>query len=239
MVQIPIEGAGGIVVRDGEEPLIAIVQRRKDNDWVLPKGKCKRSETAIAAAEREVVEETGHNVSVHEFLGVISYKSPSGKPKVVQFWRMQAQGDGARKLMRDIKAVKWLPLASAIEKLDHPLEQLFLRNVGERALAPRSAQLDIASIAQDAEPIVIGESAEPSSERPVSLPIPMPDILPPAAVRQGSTTAPIIADLGPWVRPKSPGTAARAAPNLIGRVLQWLRKASPAIAKDDRSSPNT
>ena len=31
--------AGGIVVRGTHTPLIAVVQRRKDDGWVLPKGK--------------------------------------------------------------------------------------------------------------------------------------------------------------------------------------------------------
>ena len=69
----PILAAGGIVVRGGPQPLIAIVQLRKQNDWVLPKGKLTSNESALAAAKREVLEETGHDVSVHEFLGTMSY----------------------------------------------------------------------------------------------------------------------------------------------------------------------
>ena len=111
----------------------------RDRNCNLERLKLLLHESLPAAAEREVVEETGHLVSVHEFLGVISYKAASRKPKVVQFWRMQAADKPAQKLMRDIKAVKWLPLKSAIEKLDDPLEQLFLRNVGQRALSPSVA----------------------------------------------------------------------------------------------------
>ena len=40
-----------------------------------------------------------------------------GKLKVVQFWRMRAAGDPARKLMDDVTAVKWLPLQQAIDTL--------------------------------------------------------------------------------------------------------------------------
>jgi 8-oxo-dGTP diphosphatase len=134
MAQTPIFGAGGIVVQDGDEPLIAIVQRRKDNEWVLPKGKLKRDESALAAAEREVMEETGQDVVIGEFLGAVSYRVRR-RPKVVQFWRMQACDHPARKLAKDIKAVRWLPLEAAIRKLTDPLEQVFLRNVAERNLA--------------------------------------------------------------------------------------------------------
>jgi len=134
MARVPIMGAGGIVVRDGPRPLIALVQRRKDDAWVLPKGKLKHKEAPIAAAEREVVEETGFEVRVNEYLGAISYKV-GRKPKLVEFWGMQAVSKVGRKPARDIKAVQWLPLDAAIQRLELPLEQLFLRNVGPRALA--------------------------------------------------------------------------------------------------------
>jgi 8-oxo-dGTP diphosphatase len=139
MARAPIFGAGGIVVRDGDEPLIAIVQRRKDDEWVLPKGKLKRDESAVAAAEREVMEETGQDVVVGEFLGAVSYRV-GRRPKVVQFWRMQAYDRPARKLAKDIKAVRWLPLEAAIRKLTDPLEQVFLRNVSERNFAASAAE---------------------------------------------------------------------------------------------------
>jgi 8-oxo-dGTP diphosphatase len=110
-----------------------VVQRRKDNGWVLPKGKLKSKESPISAARREASEETGHDVSVREFLGVIYYFA-SGRPKLVHFWQMQATDAPGRTFTRDIKALEWLPLASAIERLSRPHEQAFLRQVGRRAV---------------------------------------------------------------------------------------------------------
>jgi 8-oxo-dGTP diphosphatase len=129
----PVMAAGGIVVRDGRKPLIAVVQRRRDNAWVLPKGKLKPHERPIAGAKREAMEETGTDVRVGEHLGVISYLGGSG-PKIVHFWRMRALDGRPVKLMNDIKAVDWLPLSAAIERLTLPHEQFFLRNVGHKAL---------------------------------------------------------------------------------------------------------
>jgi 8-oxo-dGTP diphosphatase len=125
--------AGGIVLRHEPEPLIAIVRLRKDKAWVLPKGKLKPGEDALAAARREATEETGHAVSAHEFLGALSYASGSGRPKVVQFWRMRAGGVAGR-LAPDVKAVKWLPLDEAIERLTHAHERVFLESIGPVAL---------------------------------------------------------------------------------------------------------
>src|SRR5882757_4736655 len=82
MARSPVLAAGGIVLRQGQTPLVAVVRLRKRNEWVLPKGKLDDGETPRAAAEREVLEETGHAVAVHEFLGTLVYESGgrSGKP---------------------------------------------------------------------------------------------------------------------------------------------------------------
>jgi 8-oxo-dGTP diphosphatase len=125
----PILAAGGIVLREGSRPRIAIVRLRKCKDWVLPKGKLNPGERAHVAAKREVIEETGHDVSVHEFLGSMTYPVES-KIKVVQFWHMRAIGGPMREIARDVKAVKWLPLKEAIDTLSRPHERIFLENVG-------------------------------------------------------------------------------------------------------------
>lgn len=134
-----IQAAGGIVVRGAKRVLFAVVQRSKDDKWVLPRGKLKRDENPVIGARREVVEETGHRVEVNEFLGAISYRA-GGRPKVVQFWQMQAEDEASHALMADIVAVEWLPLAAAARRLSYPLEKLFLRNVGRRAAKHRSGR---------------------------------------------------------------------------------------------------
>ena len=136
MARKAIHAAGGIVVRGGgARPRIAIVRRSKDDRWVLPRGKLKRDESPLAGARREAVEETGHRVHVHEFLGAITY-TVRGQPKVVQFWRMRAAAQPSHDLTKDIAAVKWLPLAKAVRRLSFSLERLFLLSVAPHALKP-------------------------------------------------------------------------------------------------------
>ena len=122
------------MLQPAEAPLVAVVRLRKRNEWVLPKGKLDAGETPRAAAEREVMEETGHDVSVHEFLGTLVYESRGGS-KVVHYWRMEAGHAPVRELMRDVKAVDWLPLGNAIERLSRGHERAFLETVGPIALA--------------------------------------------------------------------------------------------------------
>jgi 8-oxo-dGTP diphosphatase len=129
----PVIAAGGIVLRHSARPLVGIVQLRKDKSWVLPKGKLKPGERPLAAAKREVEEETGHEVTVLGFLGTLSHVA-NNRHKIVQFWHMQAGPSPVRPLMDDVKAVKWLPLRRAIETLSRPHEQAFLSNVGPVAL---------------------------------------------------------------------------------------------------------
>src|SRR6202044_3300016 len=145
---VPILAAGGIVLRGTSRPRIAVVRMRREKAWVLPKGKLMSREHPRDAAKREVVEETGHEVSVHEFLGSMSY-AVEGKVKIVQFWLMRAMGPPVHELMDDVKAVKWLPLKEAVKTLTRPHEKVFLTHVGpialravkkpRRAARPRSA----------------------------------------------------------------------------------------------------
>jgi 8-oxo-dGTP diphosphatase len=129
----PILAAGGIVTRGQVRPLFAVVRLRRQKSWVLPKGKLNRNETALAAARREAIEETGHDMRVREFLGSLAYKT-SARRKIVRFWRMEASGRPVAKLMRDVSAVRWLPLSRAIGKLTHDREKEFLARVGPHAL---------------------------------------------------------------------------------------------------------
>ena len=136
MVGKTIHAAGGIVVRRGTRQRIAVVQRSKDERWVLPRGKLKRDERSVTGARREVMEETGFRVRVREFLGAITYRV-RGRPKVVQFWRMQAVAQPSHEVTKDVMAVKWLPLAAAVKRLSFPLEKLFLDNVGHYVILRR------------------------------------------------------------------------------------------------------
>src|SRR5712671_7832328 len=105
--RVPILAAGGIVLRNDRRPQFAIVQLRKLGAWGLPKGKLAAGEDAIAAARREVLEETGHRVTVHEFLGTLAYET-SGRSKVVQFWRMHAIRSEERRVGKECRS-RWSP----------------------------------------------------------------------------------------------------------------------------------
>ena len=120
------------MLRQARPPQIAVVRLRK-GEWVLPKGKLDDGETPRDAAMREVWEETGYDVSVHEFLGTLAYDL-GGRSKIVHYWRMETQGRPTRELMDDVREVDWLPLEAAVERLSREHERAFLANVGPLAL---------------------------------------------------------------------------------------------------------
>jgi 8-oxo-dGTP diphosphatase len=86
-----IQASGAVLWREADEDVIeiALVHRPKYMDWSLPKGKLNRGESHIAAAYREVLEETGYKSKFGPFLGTINYKTDE-VAKEVQYWSAKA-----------------------------------------------------------------------------------------------------------------------------------------------------
>jgi 8-oxo-dGTP diphosphatase len=148
MARAPVLAAGGIVLRQTRPPQIAVVRLRKCNEWVLPKGKLDDGETPRQAAMREVLEETGHDVSVHEFLGTLAYDL-GGRSKIVHYWRMEPLDRPVREPTNDVKAVDWLPLEAALDRLSRDHERAFLANVGPLALEAAKRSRERKPVATD------------------------------------------------------------------------------------------
>jgi 8-oxo-dGTP diphosphatase len=104
---------------------IAVIHRRRYDDWTLPKGKLQGSESWRQAALREVREETGYDASMLGFAGAVGYQS-NGTPKVVRFWHMMAKGEPASQIDEEVAEVFWLPPEEARDRLQYPLEQALL-----------------------------------------------------------------------------------------------------------------
>jgi 8-oxo-dGTP diphosphatase len=86
-----IQAAGAVLWREADEDVIeiALVHRPKYMDWSLPKGKLNRGESHIAAAYREVLEETGYKSKFGPFLGTINYMTDE-VAKEVRYWSAKA-----------------------------------------------------------------------------------------------------------------------------------------------------
>jgi 8-oxo-dGTP diphosphatase len=225
MARAPVVAAGGIVLRQEKTPLIAVVRLRKRNEWVLPKGKLDDGETPRDAAEREVLEETGHDVSVHEFVGTLVYES-GGRFKVVHYWRMEAEDEPSHELMDDIKAVDWLPLDEAIERLSRAYERAFLENVGPIALESAAlARRTRAKKPSVPERRARQPAAAPKTPLPEPVSVAPPDLAPPMSQAESPVAAGDLAQAE--AESRSPvATAQDRRINLVQRVRDWLRRAA-------------
>ncbi|MET9483188.1 NUDIX hydrolase [Streptomyces sp. NPDC006638] len=103
---------------------ICLVHRPKYDDWSHPKGKLKHAEEPLAAALREVLEETGHHCAPGERLGTVRYLV-NGRPKRVDYWAAEATG-GAFAPNDEVDRVLWLTPAAARGRLTQPRDRLLV-----------------------------------------------------------------------------------------------------------------
>lgn len=140
-----ILAAGGVLCREGADgPEILVVHRKRYDDWTLPKGKLKDGESFVAAALREVDEETGCVARLERYLGAIGYEV-KGDPKVVLFWRMSVVSQKEIKDHAEVLEVFWMPFSAAVQRLSYADERaVALRLRKEAAIYKPPKPLDIA-----------------------------------------------------------------------------------------------
>ncbi|MGW0567011.1 NUDIX hydrolase [Streptomyces tauricus] len=120
----PVLAAGCVLWRrspaDGELQ-ICLVHRPKYDDWSHPKGKLKSGEDTLAAALREVEEETGHRCAPGPRLTTLHYVA-NDRPKQVSYWAAEETG-GDFVANREVDRVLWLSPAAARGRLTQPRDR--------------------------------------------------------------------------------------------------------------------
>jgi 8-oxo-dGTP diphosphatase len=136
-----IRAAGAVLYRSAAGPgsgnivEVALIHRPRHDDWSLPKGKLEPGEHVLAAAVREVEEETGIRPVLGRPLGTVRYEV-DGQPKRVDYWAARTDGrrPGAPASDEEVDRVEWLPLADAADRLSYSHDACVLSNL-ESALA--------------------------------------------------------------------------------------------------------
>ncbi len=128
--------AGGAVVRDHDVIVIVPVKRDANRRRVLglPKGHLDAGETAEAAAQREVAEETGVIAELIDKLGDVEYTyDRRGRPRAkrVAFYLFEYRSGNLEDHDQEIEDALWMPLGEAVEALTYPGE----REIARRALS--------------------------------------------------------------------------------------------------------
>jgi 8-oxo-dGTP pyrophosphatase MutT (NUDIX family) len=141
-----VHAAGGVLWRPtADGPQFGLVHRPRRDDWSLPKGRLEAGEHPLAAAVREVVEETGVRPQPQLRLPSVAYVLPDGVPKTVDFWLMRAAdglaGDPVPADADEVDDVAWLPLPAAIALVSYAEDARLLAHVAD--LPPVTAVLPL------------------------------------------------------------------------------------------------
>jgi 8-oxo-dGTP pyrophosphatase MutT (NUDIX family) len=124
-----VRAAGGLLWRAGNGgPRLAVIHRPKHGDWSLPKGKLEKGESFPDAAVREVVEETGCSARLGAFAGHNLYEV-KGRPKLVLFWHMLAEGTCRFQPNGEVDQLAWLSPGDALARLHRADERRLLERV--------------------------------------------------------------------------------------------------------------
>ncbi len=132
----PVRAAGGVLWRyaaaDGQTLArhhsdklpggveVALVHRPRYDDWTLPKGKLKAGEFPVAAAIREVFEETGVEGVPQVRLPSVHYLTGEpGQRKSIDFWSMRARLDAGHEPDDEVSEVRWLSPRAAADRLTY------------------------------------------------------------------------------------------------------------------------
>lgn len=115
----PVRAAGAVVWRPAPSgPEVALVHRPRYDDWSFPKGKCRSGEHVLAAAIREVREETGLRVELGRPLTPLVYEV-GDRVKHVSYWAARCVESGDFVPNNEVDEVLWVPAASARERLTY------------------------------------------------------------------------------------------------------------------------
>lgn len=106
--------------RAGGEIQVAVIHRPRHDDWTFPKGKLEPGEHVLAAAVREVTEETGIRPVLGPPLATVRYQV-EGRPKRVDYWAARVDEPPAGPFVPndEVNALEWLPAAAAAARLSY------------------------------------------------------------------------------------------------------------------------
>lgn len=111
-----VRAAGALLWRDGPE--FAVIHRPRYDDWSFPKGKIDKGEHVLAAAVREIEEETGIVPRLGRRLPASTYPI-RGRTKHVDYWAARPLAESAFTPNDEVDELAWLPAAEAEARLSY------------------------------------------------------------------------------------------------------------------------
>ena len=132
-----IRAAGALLyTRRGAGIAVAVIHRPRHDDWTFPKGKLEPGEHVLAAAVREVTEETGIRPVLGQPLATVRYLVDA-RPKRVDYWAAHvAEPAGGIFVPNDeVDQLDWLAMPEATARLNYPHDVQLLDRLSAVATA--------------------------------------------------------------------------------------------------------
>lgn len=206
---------------------VLMVHRPRYHDWSWPKGKAENGEPLLAAAVREVEEETGQIITLGAPLTTQRYRLGGGQTKEVHYWvgtplpadaaAARLRAPAARAPRTEIDQTTWASPEAASDMLTRRGDRRLLADIVARASEGRlvtSTILVLRPGPADTAPESASASADASAPAPAA---PEPATHAPATPTPAATAT--VPDAAPKPRPvPSPAIVASAAARRAAQV---------------------
>jgi len=122
---------GIIPLRRTQNTWFVLLVHHQKGHWGLPKGHPEPHELPEMTAQRELCEETGLQVERFLLLPVFEeHYTVDHQPKTVQYYAAFVTGQEKRQV-KEIKALKWVPLQDAMDHVTFVGNQTILQDVAK------------------------------------------------------------------------------------------------------------
>jgi tRNA nucleotidyltransferase (CCA-adding enzyme) len=121
--------SGAVIYRQiNNDVRFLLIKNKRSAHWGFPKGHLEKGETNLEAAKREVLEETGIHVDIHDgFESVSKYKVRGKIDKKVSIFVGTTEDVNTTIQEAEIEDYIWLPYSSALPQLRYENDKVILK----------------------------------------------------------------------------------------------------------------
>ena len=122
------KSCGAVVYWQGEGERLYLIEQMRGGHFAMPKGHVEAGESEAQTAAREIREETGLLVTVDTgFRQTDTYSPYPGCVKEVVYFTARASSRETTVQPEEVRAIVWLPLLEALERLSYESDREILR----------------------------------------------------------------------------------------------------------------